>query len=322
MTIRSGAKRGVVGLCGLMLVAAGAGCAGSKPYRSEAVETLQFDVAGQQKLSLTGRVGEIRISGDAGATSVTAEVHKRGRGTSPREADKALGEIEVSLGARSGDSAVIEARSQHPYSKWTRDYEVDWTVTVPARFSVAVRSTIGDGTLTGMDGDVTIDSSVGDVGVSHAHGAVRIESQVGDVRVSEVDGAVRVISGVGDVHAQSVRGPAEVRTGTGDAHVRGVAGGIEVRTGTGDVRVEVAKVGTENISARSGTGSIHVTLPRDVRGRLSAQTNTGGVTLRLGETPMTDARLTTKSVECTLNGEDTPSLYVASGVGNCTVRVQ
>ena len=98
---------------GAALGALGTGCMmAPKPFRVTDTTTLRVDADGLSRFELSGRVGDIEVTGDAEATEVVAEVTKIGKGTTIAQAQEALEEIEVTLASVNGVEKTVRAASR------------------------------------------------------------------------------------------------------------------------------------------------------------------------------------------------------------------
>lgn len=147
-----------------------------------------------------------------------------------------------------------------------------------------------------------IDTVVGDVTVTGTAGDITLETETGDLVVTGVEGTVTATTNTGDVEVTDPEVIGDLRTNTGDveADVPAIEGTTRVATDTGDVSVRVASDVNADLVARTETGEVTIDGPSlsdgertgdfvgsTVRGtlgeggpRLIVETETGDVTVR------------------------------------------
>lgn len=219
-------RRGAVGI---VLCAAALFCgACGRPYRAHQQLTLAAAVP-TERLEVTTHFGDISINADPQATEIRADVIKRTRGTTRDEADLALDDIEIVFGPKEGEPGVVEAAADFPKHTTTREYEVEWRLTVPPETAVVAHSSFGDVDAIGLLRGVRIHTAFGDVEVEAA-GPIRLYTKFGDVDLNVLP------DNPGDV---------TMSTSFGDASVRipeGREGLLTAETSYGDVSVRLGEM--------------------------------------------------------------------------------
>lgn len=250
------------------------------PYTSREHLTLTAPAPAMATFILRNAVGEVTLQADPAATEVRAEIVKIGKGSSPQQADAALEQIEVSLETHPGRSEAVEARAEHPPGGPIRNYEVEWKLTAPPGFALDVSTQVGDIVAEGFSGGATFKTDVGDIKTSGKHLGLSAKT------------------GVGDIHAEA-------------------AGRIDVRTDVGDARLRVLPGDEDDVKARTQVGELTVELPVGRKGRLKAGADVGSLRLRLESLTL---RGEAHRLEADLGGASTPTLDLATDVGDLTVR--
>src|SRR5262245_46858878 len=184
--------------------------------------------------------GNIVITGGGGDT-VRIDAVKRVRGRDAADARARLADLRIEVAERAD---TVEVRTEYPSR---RDFygEVEFTVAVPSRAAVTVRTVSGDVRVTNVDGELRMQSVSGTLVASDVKGLARIRSVSGNVEVTKAEGA--------DVTGGSL---------SGDVTLTGVkTKGIELQTVSGDLRLTDVEV--DRATLRSVTGDI------EYRGRLA-----------------------------------------------------
>lgn len=121
-----------------------------KPFQATAEFAYQVPLVGQEVVRLKGWNGAIRFEGSPLSSEVKITGTKRVRASTLEEAEAGLLRLQVAVLDGSGEVGI---RSEHP-QKDDREYEVDYTVSLPAGMTVFIENTNGQITLDGMAGHV------------------------------------------------------------------------------------------------------------------------------------------------------------------------
>lgn len=256
------------------LLASIAGCSGATPFvgkRTERDETVAVD--GAERLVARTDLGDVTLRAEA-RDDVVVRITKQASSVTADLSDLAF-RVE-----RSGGDLVLR-------SEFTGDTEffggrpsMSLDVTLPRSLPVsAVRSSVGDVSVDGVDGDVDA------------------ETDTGDVRLRGVSGSVRAAASTGDV------------TVTGPDAIRGA------RTQTGDVTADVPDLDGD-VRVESRTGDVAVAVGGDVDADLRVATSTGDVSV--DGVSLSEATRTDDLVTGTL-GDGGPSLAVETRTGDASV---
>ncbi|MFC6785647.1 DUF4097 family beta strand repeat-containing protein [Halobaculum halobium] len=256
------------------LLASIAGCSGATPFvgkRSERDETIAVD--GAERLVARTDLGDVTLRAEE-RDDIDVRITKQASSVTADLSDLAF-RVE-----RSGGDLVLR-------SEFTGDTEflggrpsMSIDVTLPRSLPVSsVRSSVGDVSVDGVDGDVDA------------------ETDTGDVRLRDVAGSVRAAASTGDV---TVAGPDAIRG---------------ARTQTGDVAADVPDIDGD-VRIESRTGDVAVAVGEDVDADLRVATNTGDVSVT--GVSLSDATRTGDSVTGTL-GDGGPALAVETRTGDATV---
>ncbi len=226
--------------------------------------------------------GNVVVTGGAG-DQVIIDAVKRGR-----TADD-LKNIEIEVITTEGR---VEITTRHPRRDrgWGNNAEVNYTLTVPRRAKVRVKTVSGDVQLTTVDGDVRAESVSGNVRVSEAkqiEGVVSVSGDVvlksasssGPVTLSSVSGNVTLFAvKAPSVSGSSVSGDVELTDVTADrVAFKSVSGNLTfsgplakagryaLKSHSGDVLIKVLNTMGFEVNATSFSGDIHSDVPLTVR---------------------------------------------------------
>jgi hypothetical protein len=253
-----------------------------EPQQSERFsKTVPLGASGTVLLSNVA--GDIVVTGGSG-DQVVIDAVKRGRSAED------LKSVEIDVSARDGRVEIVTRYPRHQERRWGNSAEVDYTLTVPRRALVRVKTVSGDVQVSTVDGELRAESVSGNVRVTDARnleGAVTVSGDVivkaagstGGVTVSSMSGNVAIsglkaasltgssISGditLGDVLSDRVT----FKSVSGNIDFAGLlakAGRYALKSHSGDIVLKVAaSVGFE-VNASSFSGDIHSDLPLTLR---------------------------------------------------------
>jgi hypothetical protein len=143
---------------------------------------------------------------------------------------------------------------------WHRE-QTRVTVESPAQLTLQARTSDGNVTLSGLQGDLSLTTGDGNVGLDHVSGNLRIKSGDGHVRVTDADGAI-------DAH-----------TSDGNLSVDGLFHALAVQTsdGTLDLNLREGTKLTGASTIRSSDGSVTIRVPQSFAADLNVHTSDGHV---------------------------------------------
>jgi len=195
---------------------------------------------GIDELKVTNRVGDLVVTA-AEVPEITIDVtlvpRRGGLFSSYRAAEQ---EVESARLVTKADGArlelEIECDSDEPH------FEAQWVVVLPARVRLDLTNGVGEVTVRGAAGGVSLELGVGDATVEVSDGPVTLELGVGDATVRGPAG------GFGEVSASGGVGDATIVVGNQQVTGQGMVGkeaswrgngphAIEVEIGVGDARV-------------------------------------------------------------------------------------
>ena len=146
-------------------------------------------------------------------------------------------------------------------------FGVSFTADVPAKTSLALETSDGAVSVTGITGRVDAKTS---------DRPVNAEGIDGDLRLRTSDGSITIK----DVRGDSVK----LRTSDGSIHCRNiVASQMECHTSDGGIEIELAPEATKaiNLNATTSDGSISLTAPPGLSAAIDAETSDGSIRTHL-----------------------------------------
>jgi hypothetical protein len=216
---------------------------------SEWRKTFELQSGGQVEVSNTN--GLITVEPSTGKAVEVVAV-KTGRGRSPEDAKRALGDIEI---AENADAAGvrIETRIKRSHGWFGSDANVKYTVRVPDGLTSRFLTTNGGVELRGVSGTVTA------------------ESTNGGIVAREMSGAFTGITTNGGVDVDMAR------LGDGGARLECTNGGVSLRL-PADARASISASVT---NGGIDTGGLPLEKIESTRRKLEAKLNGGGAPVRM-----------------------------------------
>lgn len=178
---------------------------------------------------------------------------------------------------------------------------VQFIVTIPARFDVSLKTGGGNISVDDLDGHIEAETSGGNLALGRVTGKVRAQTSGGNIHLQDTEGDVDVQTSGGDLRIGQVGGRVRARTSGGNINVAGAEGNLDVSTSGGNVRLGRILGAVE---AHTSGGNIDVD---EVGGPIDAQTSGGSIQARITKQPAADSRLKTSGGNVTV--------YLAEGLG-------
>ncbi len=135
------------------------------------------------------------------------------------------------------------------------------TVETPAQLTLEAKTSDGNVTLNGLEGELGLTTGDGDVTIDHVSGNLRLKSGDGHVRISDANGAI------------------DARTSDGSLTVDGVFHAVALNTSDGRLEVSLrpgTKL-TEPSSIRTSDGSVAIHVPANFAADLDVHSSDGHV---------------------------------------------
>lgn len=278
----------------------------SAQARIERVVEKTFSVQPGGLLRVETSGGGIRVQSTS-ANQVTVVARQRIKASSDAEADELLEDLTLTI---EQDNEGVQAKAKYEKRSWgTQPVQVDFTVTVPARYNVDLRTSGGNVEVDDLDGrveartsgggiemgkitgDINAHTSGGNVSLEEGAGAVKLGTSGGNIRVGRAVGKTDLDTSGGRIEIKSVESPVHASTSGGDvnATIKGpMKGDCVLSTSGGRVRAVVDAGASFQLDASTSGGSVHaegLTITIDKggagRSRLSGKVNGGGPLLKL-----------------------------------------
>ena len=200
-------------------------------------------------------LGQVTITGTSG-DDVRIEAVKRVRHQNADAGRALLQRVAVRISERGG---LVEALTE--ITRAGQPVFVDYTISLPSRAAVGVKTFGGDIRVTNVKGELRIEAAGGNITLSSVGAIRKAKTLVGTVTITDAEGD--------DINAETTSGTLQVR------NVR--AESIELGAVTGNIIV--SDVRCDRCTMKTISGNIEFTGPLVPGGRYDMQSNSGNVRL-------------------------------------------
>jgi DUF4097 and DUF4098 domain-containing protein YvlB len=235
-----------------------------------------FRVEPGGKLFLQSDTGSVEVN-SAGSDEVRIDVEREVRGASDAEAQQDLAQLRLDF-RQEGRDVYIEAKRDHSFGfNWGNRLRLRFAITVPAKYSLDVKTGGGSITVRDLEGDVQARTSGGSLHFGQIRGSVSGHTSGGSITVEGGSGPMQVNTSGGSIRVGKVNGPVKAHTSGGSISVDEVQGDIQASTSGGSVNATITKQPQGDCELRTSGGSVHARLARNLNLDLSARTSGGSV---------------------------------------------
>lgn len=202
--------------------------------------SITIAVTTQNQLIVNGINGNVEVTGDPTATSVTVAGTKTVRSESVQDAQDNLSRLTVNT---SNTATVVFAETTQPAQTGGRTFAVDYRITVPASLRVEVSN---------LNGNVDVLQLINNVEVVNLNGNVDLDEVTGAASVTLTNGNIGIEGHLGSAVATTVNGNVQV------AGVLPLNGTFDLATTNGNAVAEVPQNTSALVTASLSNGQISV----------------------------------------------------------------
>lgn len=242
--------------------------------RIERVVEKTFTVKPGELLKVETSGGSIRVQ-SADDNKVTVVAKQRIKANSEAEADELLEDLTLTI--EQDDDGVV-AKSKYERRGWgSQPVQVDFTVTVPTRYNVWLRTSGGDVRVSDLDGYVDAHTSGGNIVLGKISREVEARTSGGNVALEEGMGRVKLNTSGGNIRVERAAGDTDLGTSGGDIQIKSVEGTVHASTSGGNVSAGIAGALKGDCVLTTSGGQVRATVDRSAAFQLDASTSGGGV---------------------------------------------
>lgn len=241
----------------------------SNSYAASAPLHRTLKVADGGTLKIDADMGAIHVVPGASG-SVTVDVKRTGN-------DDEVKAYVVNID-QSSNSVTIKGDYDRPshWFNWSSNLDVEYTVSVPSRFNVDLKTSGGDIRVGDLAGEVVAKTSGGEIELGRISGNVVGRTSGGDANIVSAGGTLDLKTSGGSISIGSAAQTVDANTSGGSIEVKQASGDVKLHTSGGSIDVSEA---LGSVQADTSGGSINVRLARQPRGDSRFATSGGGVTV-------------------------------------------
>jgi len=166
-----------------------------------ATENFSFtvDVTSQTRFRLDGINGDVRVTGNADATTIAVSGERIVRSSSTADALEHMALLQVEVLEGTTETAV---RTVQPEETHGRNYQVNYVVTLPVDLFEAIGNVNGNISVTGIQNDLAVGSVNGNINITDVSGQLSVGLVNGNINADvtpPVDGRVALGSVNGNI---------------------------------------------------------------------------------------------------------------------------
>ena len=294
----------------------------------------QIDVTSGGKLVVDVDFGTIQVgAGEDG--KVVLEAHRLVEFGNEIKEKQYLAAAPITV-TQEGNVVTVRAR-QESWTNWHFGYsrmEASYTLHVPKKFDVDLRTSGGEIAAVDISGDVKAHTSGGKLEFANLEGTLTAHTSGGSIKMENCrcpaeiktsGGSISVVNGTGILHAETSGGRIEVRNLSGDADVETSGGSLVLekirgklvgRTSGGSIHTSIPDEVTGDMHLKTSAGSIELAIPENAALDIDARTSGGHVT---SELPLTSSESKREHLRGKLNGGG-KSVVLETSAGSITIK--
>ena len=281
-------------------------------------KTFTVQPGGDLKVQTSG--GDIKVvTGPDNEVKVTAS--ERIDADSDARADELLKDLDLRIEQQGDGVSALAKYDKHVgwhFGSWP-PVSVSFTVTVPSRYNVDLKTSGGDIQLQSINGHARLRTSGGNLAIERVDGEVDGSTSGGDVSLREGTAKVALTTSGGNIHVDHAGGETDLSTSGGDIVVKSVRGRLTASTSGGNVRASIEGALKGDCKLTTSGGEVEVAVDKSAAFDLQAHTSGGdvdaaGVTIAIEQGGLRKSSLAGK-----VNGGG-PLLYLGSSGGDIRVR--
>ncbi len=222
--------------------------------------------------------GDIRVVAGAGESVRIVARQRFPRADTEAEADEILRDLTFELTQEGNDVSVLTKTSRSLSGfNWGNRVQIDFTITVPTRYSTDLRTSGGDITVASLTGTLAARTSGGDIELARIDGKISASTSGGDITLTEGTEQARLRTSGGNIRVGKIAGAADIETSGGDIEVTAAGSSLQASTSGGDVRATFEGGLPADASLSSSGGDIVARLAKATPFQLDASTSGGNV---------------------------------------------
>ena len=294
----------------------------------------QIDAAPGGKLVVDVDFGSITVT--AGADDkVGLEAHRQINFGDDAKEKEYLAAVPVTF-SREGNVVTVRSREEkkHEPRVGSRQRDATYSLRVPKKFEVALRTDGGEINATDISGNLNAhtsggrmtfarlegtlegETSGGFIEVEDCRGPIQIKTSGGHIKVSRGNGVLSAHTSGGHIDVHNFSGDTEVQTSGGGLELEKISGKLVGKTSGGGIRASIPAPINGDVKLETSAGNIDLSIPANAGLNIDASTSVGEVVSRL---PIQASDVHRQHLRGTLNGGG-KSVRLGTLAGNITIK--
>jgi DUF4097 and DUF4098 domain-containing protein YvlB len=258
----------------------------SASVASEENLSQQIDVIPGGKLVVDVDFGTIEV-GTGAAGKIVLEAHRKVDFGDETKEKEYLAAVPITI-TKEGNVVTVRSRRKESWTNWNFGHsrmDASYTLEVPKKFDLDLRTSGGDIAAVDVSGDLTAHTSGGKLQFADLEGALTATTSGGSIRVEGCRCPAEIKTSGGDISVIDGTGVLHARTSGGRIEVHNLSGDADLETSGGNLILE--KIRGKLVGSTSG-GSIHTSIPGEVVGDMQLRTTAGNIELAVPENAALD----------------------------------
>lgn len=194
-------------------------------YNSQFTKKVNINAGNSNKLRLINSYGKIQIQqSDGNIIEVTAEINIRNNDEKyAKEVSDKVVEIE-----KGSEISVATNTSDYLDKTKIQFVEVNYTIKVPSKISVAAENEYGDVTAEDVDGNLNILDKNANIDVSSVSGDLTINNEYGEINAHDIKGMADITDKNGNIKLDDVKETAKLYNEYGNIELKNIGGNVSI----------------------------------------------------------------------------------------------
>ncbi len=241
----------------------------------------EFELTAEGKSGMEIRIehtfGSIDVIQGRGST-IRMKGTKKVASSSDELAKMFLDSMEIRIRKRNNTLEIETYYPEKELSKRDRkrikEFNIDYTIEVPADVRLSLKSSFGGVRLDQLSGEFTVTNSFGTLSARAIKGSMELNNKFGPLKAENINGSLQTTNEHGSLDIINVSGDCVARTSFSSAKVAHVSGTLRVNNNHGSIRAE--DIG-RRADLETSFGSLDCSI---VKGPVEAKSGHGSVTVR------------------------------------------
>ena len=245
-----------------------------------------IDAAPGGKLIVDVDFGTVQVGAGADG-KVSLEAHRRVEFGNETKEKEYLAAAPITV-SKEGNVVTVRARRNEPLHNWNFGHstmEADYTLHVPKKFDLDLRTSGGDISAVDISGNLRAHTSGGKLEFADLEGTLSADTSGGSIKIEGCRCPTEIKTSGGDISVVNGTGILHARTSGGRIEVHNLSGDADLETSGGNIVLE--KIRGKLVGRTSG-GSLHTSVPGEVAGDMRLRTSAGDIDLAVPENAALD----------------------------------